>query len=447
MESRSIGSCCITFKLIAFDQGNQKRSKVVARTWRTKQCTPTFNALGELENLRVHYVQLGQEFLLQDYAVDYAGKSIKPDDKYWFVREFQNKKEITYFPIPEDKWSPYEIKSDKLKEMEDETVVHGLGFVPAHWFVRRTGKYRPYDGRCFWENGIPNVIEIDYTMSQMGAGVRYNAAPQVVIKGRVQNANEDGSLTGGPSRYLQFDSDKKDPDGISDTGADAHMLESTGQAMKVGIENYAGMCRELALWAVCASLKDPNKVTTAMSGRAMQALDREFYDLIKEMRTVFGKHGFLKLLKKIGMACALKRHPLAKGLTIEKIDGLTLGWPPLEEVGAMEFQALCTGLGTAVENAFLDTQKAEQYLLSQVDMPVQSANKDYLPTIEASKEEEGKSTEQDKSDKENKMPEINLKTGFAEQPNMDRAVRNQGAAASPMAQQGELSTMIGLPES
>ena len=143
-EWGSIGSCCITFKLIAFDQGNQKRSKVVARTWRTKQCTPTFNALGELENLRVHYVQLGQEFLLQDYAVDYAGKSIKPDDKYWFVREFQNKKEITYFPIPEDKWSPYEIKSDKLKEMEDETVVHGLGFVPAHWFVRRTGKYRPY---------------------------------------------------------------------------------------------------------------------------------------------------------------------------------------------------------------------------------------------------------------------------------------------------------------
>lgn len=445
VEWGSIGSCCITFKLIAFTQGGQKRSKVVARTWRTKQCTPIFNPLGELENLRVHYVQLGQEFLSQNFSVDFENKPIKPDEKYWFVREFQSKQEVTFFPIPEDKWAPYEAKSAKLLEMKDETVTHDLGFVPAHWFARRTGKYRPYDGRCFWENAIPNVIEIDYTLSQMGAGVRYNAAPQVVIKGRVQNANEDGSLTGGPSRYLQFDSDKKDPDGISDSGADAHMLESTGQAMKVGIENYAGMCRELALWAVCASLKDPNKVTTAMSGRAMQALDREFYDLIKEIRTVFGENGFLKLLKKIGMACVLKRHPLAQKLKIQQIDGLTLGWPPLEEVGAIEFQALCTGLGTAVENAFLDKQKAEQYLLSQVDMPIQSANKDYLPTIEATKDETTTATDAKNIDNENgKMPTVDPKTGFVDQPNMDAAVRSQGGAASPMAQNGQLSTVLGL---
>ena len=350
----TIGSSVATFKIVTFEDGT--KAKAVIQTRRSKQCTPFFNEANELSKLRVHYVVSGDVLLTQEIGYDYKGNPIKFDQTYWFVRDFGSKEEVTFYPIPEHHWEPMDVVSPKLKVIENFRHSTGLNFVPALWMKRRTGKVRPYDGRCVWEHAIPNVIDFDYTMSTMGAGVRYNATPQVVIKGNVKNADEDGKFVGGPARYLHFEPDQKDPDGdgLTSSGSGADLLEATGNGMKVGIELYGKMLKEIAIISICGSQKDPNKVTTAMSAKGMEVLDREYNNLILEFRTVCGDNGYLKLLKRIGAACVEAKHPLAANISMQDLDGLTLNWPPLNPIGAQEFLNLCQGAA-----ALLDSQESD----------------------------------------------------------------------------------------
>lgn len=388
------GSSVATFKVVPFD-GN--KAKAVMHTYRSKQCTPFFNELEELQKLRIHYPVSGAELLALDMPWTFDGKPVKPTYSYWFVRDFEVGKETTYYPIPEGKWRPIDIISPNLVPIETEAfqVKSGLNLVPAHWIKRRTGKHRSYDGRCVWEHAIPNVVEFDYSMSSTGAGCRYNAQPQVVIKGPILNADDDGRFIGGPSRYLHFPADRTDPDGaMSQSGSDAHLLEATGAGMKVALEHYCVMLMDLARVVICASRKDPQKITTAMSAKGMEVLDKEYYNLMQEFRTVCGENGYLKILKKIGAACIQAGHPLAKGITVEQLDGTALKWPPINPVGAQEFLFLCQGAallltaaqGTpATEDApaqpgevVMTGAELRSYLMGSIDTVIDSSNRDYL---------------------------------------------------------------------
>lgn len=404
----TVGSAVATFKVVATEDG---KAKAVMKPRKSKECTPFFNDLDELDKLRVHYVVSGSELLTQGVSVDFKDKPLKPTSSYWFIRDYGAKEEVTYYPIPESQWKPMDVMSDRLIPLLAHPT--NLSFVPAHWFKRRTGKIRPYDGRCVWEQAIPNVVEFDYSMSQMGAGVRYNACPQVVIKGNLANKRDDGAMIGGPARYLQFQADRKTDDGLQETGANAHLLEATGAGMQVGIEHYGRLLREIAILVICASRKDPNKITTAMSAKGMEVLDKEYHNLIQEFRTVCGDNGYLKLLKKIGAACILAKHPLAKGITLEDIDALTLKWPPINPVGAQEFLYLCQGIVAILQEAdpgatpgqgaqggeskpaqgappagtlepkeekepVMKRDELRSYLISQIDLGIDSSNRDYL---------------------------------------------------------------------
>ena len=420
------GSSVATFKIVPFAASGGMKAKAVLTTRRSKDCTPFFNELGELGTLRIHYVTSGSELLAQNIGFTWDGKPVKFDRSYWFVRDYGSDAEITYYPILETQWKPMDVRSERLVPIESFGLPTELGFVPAHWFKRRTGKVRPYDGRCLWESAIPNMIEFDYSMSMMGMGIRYNASPQIVIKGALQNADEDGHFIGGPSRYLHFNPDHKDPeDGMSETGNGAELLEASGSGMKVGLEFYGPLLREIATIIICASRKDPNKLTTAMSAKGMEVLDKEYNNLIQEFRTVCGDNGYLKLLKKIGAACVICKHPLAvaAGITLEDLDGVALKWPPINPVGAQEFLYLCQGAamlaqasevtpgaeidpgepavpgGTGADGKktagspgrprtiepdkapIMTRDEMRGYLLGSIDVAITSSNKDYLALV------------------------------------------------------------------
>lgn len=397
------GSSVATFKVVAF---GKDKAKAVMTNRRAKDCTPFFNELNELAKLRVHYVTSGSFLLSQQITWDYEGTPLKADRSYWFVRDYGAGYEETYYPIAERRWKPIDVNSDRLVPINNIRHTNDLDFVPSHWFRRRTGKIRPYDGRCVWEHAIPNIIEFDYSMSMMGAGVRYNASPQVVIKGKILNAGDDGRFIGGPSRYLHFAADHKDPDdGLSQTGSDAHLLEATGNGMAVAIERYGPMLKEIATISICGSRKDPNKITTAMSAKGMEVLDKEYHNLIQEFRTVCGDNGYLKLLKKMGAACIISRHPLFKDITLEDLDGATLKWPPINPVGAQEFLYLCQGAAQLLQateappvsagadgvmpeqpedkEAVMTRGELRSYIVGSIDHAIDSTNKDYLMLAEA----------------------------------------------------------------
>lgn len=382
----STGSVCSVFQLVPF---KDNLTKVVVTNYRSKDCTPTFNKLRELSRLRVHYTVRGFEFLNMEtpVRVDWEDKDIDPEKSYWYIQEWTAQKELVYKPIPEQDWCPAKVFSDKLILLEE--TGHGLGFVPAHWHQYRTATKkdsRPADGRCYWEPGVDCIIDLDYTISQIGSGIRYNAVPQVVVKGDVINRDKDGALGRGASRWIQIAPDEKESDGTESKNGNVFMLEARGDGMKVGLEFWAALVIRLTLMMICASQKDPNKMTTAMSGKGMEILESEFLDLAQELRNTFGEDGYLKLLKKIGYACVLKKHVLFKDVTVEQVDGLALGWPPLASIGMAEFQQMATALQMLVEAHIMEQKNATNFCMSQLDMPATSANRDYLPSVQSGEE-------------------------------------------------------------
>lgn len=392
----SIGSVCTVFQIVPYTHAGQAKSKVVAKNYRAKQCSPTFNKLDELSRVLIHYLIQGVDCINAEVPVltDFEDKEIEGEKSYWFIMQLDSEAEVQFKPIPVDKWSPVKGKTKDLIEMEDTEVKHGLGFVPAHWHQFRTGKLKPYDGICYWEPAKHNIIDLDYTISQIGAGVRYNAVPQVVVKGVVVNPTNDGGLGRGASRFIQIKHDIKEGD-TEEKNADVKMLEATGNGMSVGLEHWAPFCLRMALQQVTASMKDPKQMTTAMSGKGLELLEAEFLDLCLEIRSLFGDNGYLKLLKKIALACQLKKHVLMAGVNQQEIDGLTLAWPPLTGIGMLEFGAMAQGLAVLVENQILDKKVANEWGCAQIDMPVHSANKDYLSTIETPVESDDEIAELD----------------------------------------------------
>src|SRR5579883_486632 len=212
-----VGSAALQFKVVAY---GDNKARMIAQIWESKFCRPKFDEIGELEVLRVNYPVIGAYFLEEGTKRDSSGDEIAPASNYWFVRDFTKQTEITYLPVKESKWNPLNWTDPLLKPDESKIIEpHNFDFVPAHWFVLNDGD--KYDGECVFASAMSNLIEMDYRLSQIGMGVGYNSAPQVVVKGNlvsgVGDGDEDasGSVTRSVSKYIQIEADRKDSEGFS----------------------------------------------------------------------------------------------------------------------------------------------------------------------------------------------------------------------------------------
>jgi hypothetical protein len=310
----SVGSVAATFRVES--DGDEKR--VSFQVWRAKYCKPSFDPMGKLAQLRVQFTT-GAANLKALGAKDLEDSAV-----YWFIRDYLVDKEITYKPVKKDDWNPVDGFVDPkphnraLEEWTELTVDHKLGFVPGHWFVNLSGGCAP-DGACTFGDAIPNSIELDYTLSQTGRGVRYNSAPQLVTIGQVMNSS---SVTRSPVTQLEMRGGYKDEDGQTWEKGDAKLLEMTGQGTKAALELIDHL-RNFALEQIAASRKDPDKMKAPLSGRAMEYLDQDSDDLIMDLRGQYGDDGALPLLKKVAIA--------TKALGDNAAGALQMQWPRLAQ--------------------------------------------------------------------------------------------------------------------
>lgn len=325
----SVGSVAVTFRVERGADG----ARVALNVWRAKYCDPSFDTMGELTNLRVQYLVPGAAMI----ALGAPGE-IRAGDRYWFIRDFGPATETTYAPIPEMDWNPVDGFVHADGQMVPWLVIeHGLGFVPGHWFRNLAGGDEP-DGCCTWEPGIPNAIELDYTLSQIGRGIRYNAAPTLAVIGQVMNADEDGTITRSPTLTLQLAAGVKGDDGASYGAGDAKLLEMTGAGTDAALK-YIDKLHDLALEQVAAARKDPEKMKGPMSGRAMEFIDQEFHDLVMELRTQYGEYGALPLMRKMVQAV---------DSSID-LSSLTLVWPRLYQPTPTDLAQVITALAIAID--------------------------------------------------------------------------------------------------
>ncbi|HTI81758.1 MAG TPA: hypothetical protein VL614_15020 [Acetobacteraceae bacterium] len=293
----SVGSVAVTFRI----DGEGDDMHIGLHVWRAKYCEPSFDGAGNLTALRLQYVTTGAALAALGAPDPRPSEKLDRGRRYWLVRDYLPDQEITYAPIQEADWNPVDHFLDDGRTFGAwETIDHKLGFVPGWWFTNLVGGAAP-DGACTFEPGVQNSIEIDYTLSQIGRGVRYNAAPQPVIKGDIVNGPSDGSITRGAASYIHLKGDYKDEEGGSWSGADAKLLEMSGAGTEAALK-LVDKLRDIALEAVAAARKDPSTMKGPMSGRAMEFIDQEFYDLIMELRTQYGEFGALELARRIVQA-------------------------------------------------------------------------------------------------------------------------------------------------
>jgi len=330
----SVGSVAMTFRMEK--EAGAGAPKLAIDLWPAKYCEPQFDPFYELARLRVQYLCPMAGFR----AMGYAGKPEIPDsDLVWFVRDYGPDEEVTYEPIKRDDWNPpdgFKVKNLDFVPLEGETYPHELGFVPAHWFVNLTGGGDPRspDGVCTFEDAIPNIVELDYTFSQVGRGVRYNSAPQLVVIGDLLNGD---TVTRGPMNYIQVSSGYKEEEGQAKGAGDAKLLEMSGAGTEVGLK-MIDQLRNTALEIIAASRKDPDKMKGPLSGRAMEYLDQDSDDLCMDLRSQYGEHGALPFMKKICTAAGLCKDPSA----------LTLQWPRLFQPTPDEVYSLVQAFALAM---------------------------------------------------------------------------------------------------
>lgn len=350
------GSAALTFKIVS--------SKMTCCVWRAKFCQPFFSDNCDLNTLRVQYVVPGCELIALDIRFDNIGEEIKPGDNYWFCMDHRADADVTYYPVKVD------AKDDERTYIPIDdpewTVSHALGVTQAHWFENLSGGVSP-DGAATFQYAIPMSIEIDYTLSQLGAAIRYNASPQLVIVGDVRNGSSDGTFARSPANTLHLEHERKDNDGGVSLGrGDAKLLEMTGNGINAGLD-YVDKLRKFALEQISAVRKDPEQLKGALAAKAMEMIDEEFIDLVNELRTSYGEGGYLPCVKKMAKVAILAGHPLMEGVTEQDVDLLTLQWPKIYTPTAAEAQQLSAALVQAVEAGILDKKVASSFLANALD--------------------------------------------------------------------------------
>jgi hypothetical protein len=384
VRAGSVGSACIIFKVA----GEGTRGRLVVERIDTKNCYPRFDKFGELAVLRHAYVAEGYKFLAEGFDTDWENKKINPSLQYFYIEEYDSQKQTIFKPVPDDKLiggekgegGPGGSLFEEMFKVVEEEVPHDFGFVPAHWFVNMKGGIKP-DGRCTWDDAINSSIALDYSLSNLIRGLNYNSNPQLVTQGELLGEeSEDGdaeSAALNPTTTLRFKSQEKESDGSLTGGGDAHLLEMTGQGIAVG-KDVCDMVKKQAFEQIGASEKDPEKVGSLVTGKAMELLDSQIMDLQGELRTAYGDHGYLRVLKKLATAAGKANHPLMSGIDQTDIDGIALDWPRPFPLTPNEVFNLSQAMATACDKTkggFMEVADAKLYFEAQIDLAVESADR------------------------------------------------------------------------
>lgn len=349
----SVGSVCATFKIV--------EEKFLIEIWRSRFCWPQFALDGQLESLRIAYLVRN----LPEGGKDEEGDPIKADKHYWFIRDLDGTAEKNYVPIKDYRWNPIDGDNTRLHllpEDEDGEVAHNLGFIPAVWGINLAGGEMP-DGASTFAPAISMALDMDYTMSQIGRGVRYNAAPTTAIIGEIT----DESGYDRSKMILHLKAGIKDAAGMTVGTGDAKLLEMTGGSVDASLK-YVAFLRKMALETCAAARKDPTTTKGPMSGKAVEALDDQFVDLVQELRTSMGDTFMLTLVKKMLLAGLAVKHPLCEGLAESDIESIGVVWKRALPTPPEALVQVSSAVQTLVDAGLLDMDMGKKFVHMTLDL-------------------------------------------------------------------------------
>jgi hypothetical protein len=331
----SVGSVAIELRVI--------ESRLFFRIFDTWFLTPAWqpNQPDTLMSVTEKYKVRGSDLAAQGYKIEEAGA------QYWFKRQWTDAEEIWFIP-----WLVSR-PEDADRRDETKTVRHALGFVPMVW-VRNLPGGDEIDGICTFQRGLDDCIEIDYLLSQGGRALKYASDPKLVIK---DSAGDDAKLTGGAANAL-----------IIATDGDAKLLEINGSSAKAMLEHYQEL-RQAALQAMHGNRANPDKMSAAQSGRAMELLNQGLIWLSDKLRISYGEGALLALARMICDASA--KMPLKiGGKAVNNLSAKDLGlvWPAWHAPTYADMQQLVTALAGAVVAGIISHETATRMIAPTCDI-------------------------------------------------------------------------------
>jgi len=329
------------------------KNKLYFTAFKTEYLTPEY----DLEEPDV-LTKITEKYKITAEQVKELG--YKVDDKkggdYWFCREWTATEEIYYVPwnVAEEKQAIQDGKTFVIRRDESKTVAHDFGFVPFVW-IKNLPKLdtQDVDGECTFKDIIDNIIEIDYQLSQLGRGLKYNAEPLLLIK---TNAMPGGNIDKSKGNALCLDAE-----------SDAKMLEINGDSVDAAIK-YVEELRKLSLEVVGANRADPEKIRNAQSGKALEMLNQSLVWLVGKLRVTYGEG--VKCLLMMSMLATTKYKVIIGDNTYKGIEApknLPLIWPPYFSPTSTDKQADATTLIGLTGSGLMSKETAVTNLAANYD--------------------------------------------------------------------------------
>lgn len=294
----SVGSAAVLMRVL--------KGRVFFNYLDTLYLTPQWDpeAPDDLQSVTERYKVQGRVLAANGYDIE------DPNQEYWFSRHWDTNTETWFLPLPTT--SPQPLSVDATR-----TVRHGLGFVPIVWIRNLPGfsvTGDSNDGACTFRAAVETQMEIDYQLSQAGRGLKYSSDPTLLIK---EPAGFDSEIVKGGGNALV----------VSEKG-DAKLLEIGGTASSAVIE-YVGLLREFALESVHGNRANPDRLTAAQSGRALEMLNQGLLWLADNLRGTYGEGALLSLMRMVVLA-SQKYSLIIGGKRVDRMDTgapLSLRWP------------------------------------------------------------------------------------------------------------------------
>lgn len=351
----SVGSVAVFMRVLS--------NRVFFEVQNTQYLTPIWKkeAPDTLEKVVEQYKVKGS--VLKDQGYTIAEDELAAD--FWFKREWDANAETWFMPWKVGTAAGDGDADDKAPQRDTtKTTTHSLGFVPVVWIKNLPGG-DSIDGECtFPPEAIETAIEIDYTLSQNGRGLRYSLDPTLMVKEPA--VDNDGNMVKGGGNALIVSSD-----------GDAKLLEINGTASDA-VLNYVRCLRELALETAHGNRANADKLSAAQSGRAMELMNQSLIWLADKLRISYGEGALLDLVGMVVKASTKFKLQKKDGTEIGELNAnekLSLTWPAWYAPTIQDMLDRATTLRMLCDSGLMSRETAIKILAAEYDIEDAKAEK------------------------------------------------------------------------
>lgn len=252
-----------------------RNNRAFAETVRAEWCLPDLNTDGSCSKLDIMYG------FVDIITVQGRQRAIAK----MFRRVIDDQRDVTFIPVEiRDGMNAINMVSMPDIWVEDQTIVHGLGFCPAHWYMHLRGASVAgrIDGHALHETSLDEIDGYNFSLSQRHRAALYSGDPQWTEIGVEQGYNP--SRKGRAAKVMH----KSSPLGGIPGGPGNE--EHKGGYVEQGVSGAKNKRTKGPgeVWQYTGSKQNIDVTLHTLPADALESLDKNAKDLEHKLEKAFG---------------------------------------------------------------------------------------------------------------------------------------------------------------